>query len=329
MAVFTPVSEAALKTFLQAYSLGEPVDFKGIEGGIENTNYFLDTWAGASCPVQKWVLTLFENLPEASLPFFMELVGQLAKAGFSVPAPLVRNDGSSIGLISGKSAVIVPRLPGKPELIPSVEHCAKVGEWLASFHLQSLKLSLHRPQPRSQTWFRQNQQLLAPAIPEADNGLITALLDEFAASKQIIDRCPSAVIHGDLFRDNVLFLDDQIAGVIDFYNAATDSLLHDVAIAMNDWAVNRDGSYGKDGKGRPIGYDQERVTAMLDAYQSIRPWSAVEQQCWPLIQKRAALSFWMSRLISHHQKGYQTSSVVGDAAKNPDDMKAIIYFVDH
>ena len=322
MAVFTRVSNDALQAFLQAYSLGAPVYFEGIEGGIENTNYFLDTRTELSAPTQKWVLTLFENLAEDALPFFMDLTSGLADKGLAVPAPLTRKDDGCIGLLAGKSAVIVPRFPGKAVLAPTSDHCKQVGEWLATFHQLSLQMPLQRPQPRNENWFRHHQQQIAKELPEEDNQLLLALLGDIASSKLMLDQCPKAVIHGDLFRDNVLFQDDKIVGVIDFYNAATDYLLLDVAIAINDWTIIRDG------KGRPLGYDENRFSAMTDAYQAIRPWTKAEQQCWPLMLKKAALSFWTSRLISRHQQGYQQQSVVGDPTKDPDEMKAIILFKD-
>ena len=63
MAVFTEVSESTASTLLASLQLGELVSLRGIEGGIENTNYFL------TCSQGEYVLTLFERLTHNSCPF--------------------------------------------------------------------------------------------------------------------------------------------------------------------------------------------------------------------------------------------------------------------
>ena len=55
-----------------------------MRGGIENTNYFADTAPGA------YVLTLFERLSAAELPFYLHLMKHLAERGIPVPEPAGR-----------------------------------------------------------------------------------------------------------------------------------------------------------------------------------------------------------------------------------------------
>ena len=80
---------------------------------------------------------------------------------------------------------------------------------------------------------------------------------------------PQAVIHGDLFRDNILFFDGEISGVIDFYNAGTDSLLLDMAIVVNDWCIDAEGLV-----------DAVKRSGFLQAYESQRDLSCEEHEHW-------------------------------------------------
>ena len=100
---------------------------------------------------------------------------------------------------------------------------------------------------------------------------------------------PQGIIHGDLFRDNVLWDDEGQAGVIDFYFACDDTLLFDVAITVNDWCV------GPDAIPDPV-----RVGALLAGYDSRRPFTPAERLGWPVMLRRAALRTWLGRLDYNH-----------------------------
>jgi homoserine kinase type II len=117
------------------------------------------------------------------------------------------------------------------------------------------------------------------AAPQQD------LLADEMACQESMPALPQGIVHGDLFRDNVLFSGEVISGVLDFYFAGNDDLLFDLAVAANDWCVGRDGDL-----------DTARVQALLGAYHALRPLQDVEAAAWPLMLRRAALRFWLSRL---------------------------------
>ena len=98
MAVFTEVSPAEAQRLLHELNLGELTELRGIEGGIENTNYFATTREGA------YVLTLFERLTFEQLPFYLHLMKHLARHGIPVPNPAANADGKILHTVCGKPA---------------------------------------------------------------------------------------------------------------------------------------------------------------------------------------------------------------------------------
>src|SRR3954471_19606564 len=117
MSVFAPVSDDDARALLEHYSLGELERLEGIAQGIENTNYFLTTTTG------EYVLTLFEHIPRADLPFFVGLMDHLAHHDISCPAPVRRDDDAMLSEVNGKAAVIVTKLAGAPRLSPTPHDC--------------------------------------------------------------------------------------------------------------------------------------------------------------------------------------------------------------
>src|SRR5258705_4725764 len=117
MSVFTPVSNAEAARLLERYTLGEVEKLEGIAQGVENTNYFLTTTTG------EYVLTLFEHIPRADLPFYVGLMDHLAHHEVTCPAPMRMDDDEMIAQVNGKPAIIVTKLPGAPDPTPDAHAC--------------------------------------------------------------------------------------------------------------------------------------------------------------------------------------------------------------
>ncbi|RYY64634.1 MAG: homoserine kinase, partial [Comamonadaceae bacterium] len=129
MAVFTEVPEADAGALLRALQLGELRALRGIQGGIENTNYFVT--AERDGQLHEYVLTLFERLSAQQLPFYLHLMKHLAQRGIPVPDPAGDRSGDILHTLCGKPAAVVNKLAGKSELAPTAHHCAQVGAMLA------------------------------------------------------------------------------------------------------------------------------------------------------------------------------------------------------
>ena len=301
MSVFTNVSVDELKPWLSSYSIGDLVELKGIASGISNTNYFVTTTTG------KYVLTLFEEHSADELPYFLSLLTHLSERGVPCPHPVKRLDGLQLDELNGKPAAIVSCLNGRDITAPSVNHCKALGQVLANMHIAGSTFTLRNQDSRDLVWREATAKKVLYFLDENDREMLRetmlrqAALDTFAL--------PQGVIHADLFRDNVLFDGEKIGGVIDFYYACRGAFLYDVAIAVNDWCVNEDGSL-----------DSVRVKVLLRSYHEVRPFVQAEQLVWPDMLLIAALRFWLSRL---KDKFYPQSGELTHA-KDPQHFQKIL-----
>jgi homoserine kinase type II len=281
MSVFTKITREELSQWLKNYAIGTLIDLQGIAAGVENTNYFVTTSHG------RYVLTLFERMDAAELPFYLNLMAHLARHGIPCPAPIADQRNELLGTLKGKPATIVTCLPGAPVVHPQARHCALVGAVLADMHLAGRSFPGARANPRGPKWWRSAAREVMPFLDAKCRKLLRSELEYQQASG--FATLPRGPIHADLFRDNVLFQGDRIGGVIDFYFAGVDCLSFDVAITVNDWCVDVDGEI-----------DPERSEALLESYCDVREFTAQERKAWPAMLRAAALRFWLSRLYDFY-----------------------------
>jgi homoserine kinase type II len=282
MSVYTPVTNSDLDAWLNRYAVGARTDLTPIAAGIENTNYFVTTDRG------RFVLTLYERLPANELPFYLNLMAHLARAGIEVPAPIPDRTGALFSLLNGKPAGLVMRVDGSPVAHPQPVHCDRVGSVLARLHLASQNYRARLTNRRGPAWWRQAARAVKPYL---DPGQVTLLDAEIRFQTGFgRGKLPKGAIHGDLFCDNVLFSEDRVAGIIDFGFAATDFFAYDLAVTVNDWC----------GGGTEGALDPALAAAMVSAYDGVRPLTPEEREAWPSLLRAAALRFWLSRLYDLH-----------------------------
>ena len=284
MSVFTPVTESQLAAWLQGYAVGTVVALEPIAAGIENTNYFATTSQG------RYVLTLFERLAAAELPFYLDLMAHLARHGIPCPAPIADLGDRFLSSLNGKPAALVTRLEGKSIDSPSAADCAELGALLARMHLAARSYGGYLENPRGPRWWRAAAREVRPFLDAPRAEQLDAEL-RFQARHRFAD-LPRAAVHADLFRDNALFAGARLSGVIDFYFAGVDCFVYDLAVCANDWCLAD--------PQRDRRLDARRLEAMLGAYAAVRPLQAAERTAWPVMLRAAALRFWLSRLHDKH-----------------------------
>lgn len=287
MAVYTDVAFDDLEHLLADYDIGDARSFKGIAEGVENSNFLLQTTRGT------YILTLYEKRVSAEdLPFFLGLLDHLARRGVACPLPVSSKSGARWSELNGRPAAILTYLDGISLRSPNVQHCTAVGRALADLHEAGRHFPLERPNTLSLAGWH---KLAEATLPQADSvqpglaDLITSTLRELDAHWP--DRLPTGIIHADLFPDNVLFLNGKVSGLIDFYFACNDAYAYDLAIMLNAWCFEHDGSYNLT-KGR----------ALIASYAQRRPLGAAEREALPQLARGAALRFLLTRLFDWLQR---------------------------
>ncbi len=286
MAVFTEVSLDEAAVFLHALDLGALQSIKACPGGIENTNYFVDTERG------EYVLTLFERLTFEQLPFYLHLMQHLAARGIPVPDPAPGKNGDILHSFKGKPTAVVNKLRGHSELTPSVAHCAGVGDMLARMHMAGEDFPKRQPNLRGLSWWNSTAPVVLPHItPEQRSLLLSELaFQNHIAASSSYRALPVGAIHADLFRNNVMFEDGRLTGFFDFYFAGCDTYVFDISVCLNDWCIDL-------ATGR---HNTLRAEAFLTAYQGVRKLNAAERALLPAMLRAGALRFWISRLWDFH-----------------------------
>ena len=288
MSVFTPITTAEARAFIAPYGVGDIIDFQNIAAGVENSNFFVTTTEG------RYVLTIFEKIARQDLDFYMGLMAHLHANGVPCAAPLATADKTVIRPLKGKPAALVTRLAGNDIAHPTPEDCHAVGFALARMHAAARTFDLKMPNWRGLPWWRSYANELTAYLSANENAQIAGEI----AHQQHFDalNLPRGVIHGDLFRDNILWDDHgthHTPQMIDFYFACNEQLLFDVAVTVNDWCLDYSAYPGAK-------LHEANARALLAGYGGVRAFTAAEVEAWPQMLRAAALRTWLGRLGYHY-----------------------------
>jgi homoserine kinase type II len=301
MSVYTNIEQSELEVFLSHYSLGALQDYQGINAGIENTNYFVTTENG------EFVLTIFEEVGFSTLPYYLNFMAHLSDHGMPTAHPVADLQNEYVRTLKNKPAAIVKRLEGKNELSPKSAHCAAVGRALAQMHTLGASYKPVLDNPRGISWTKKTAKRVFKHLTSDEQLMLENEL--YFRTQMLPDNLPTGVIHADLFRDNVMFKEQALTGIIDFYYACNDALLYDLAVTVNDWCSDKDGELNSD-----------CYQALINAYQTERAFQPEELTAWHYMLRAAALRFWLSRL---QDKIFPKDGEITHI-KNPDTFKNIL-----
>ena len=287
MAVYTNLNEDQLKAFLKLYDIGKLISFSGITEGIENSNFYLRTSNG------EFILTIFEKRVDINdLPFFIKIMNHLNNKGFYCPKPICDRNNNFLQELKGKPTIIVNFLEGKSKQNITIGDCYQVGSSMGLMHSYSNDFEFKRKNSLSiegwQTLIKNCNKTLPKSVLDK---LQPNLMEDIHNSYDFFLKfwphdLPKGFIHGDLFPDNVFFINDNITGVIDFYFSCNDILTYDLAIAVNAWCFDKKNNF-----------QEEKFQSLLSGYNSKSKLSKDEKYFLPLLCQAAALRFLLTRLF--------------------------------
>jgi len=287
LAVYTKLNEQDILSIISNYPIGNLIQFNGIEEGIENTNYFIKTKKG------KFILTIFENRVDTKeIPFFINLMNFLNKNNFMSPKPLENKEGKILNKFKTKKYILVNFLEGKPRINISANDCYLIGNLIGDLQYKSRNCHLIRKNSLSLEGCNKIFKACKNSIPKREiNILSEGLYDLIGDSlsdclKKWPTHLPNGIIHGDLFPDNVFFLNNRVSGVIDFYFSCVDIKIYEIAIVINAWCFDKNNTL-----------NIERVKNLIKGFSLNNKLTKDELYNLHILSKGASLRFLITRLF--------------------------------
>ncbi|ENW05927.1 homoserine kinase [Acinetobacter beijerinckii] len=307
MSVYTPLSLEEVQAFAEPYGLAV-IDLIPIQGGIQNTNYFL-----VDQSQKQYVLTVFEELDAEGAGELVPVLDCLGDADVPVAVPL-KHQGQAIHTIADKPAQIAPRLMGEHPEEATLVQIQAIAQAQAKMHLALKDFPLERDFNRNHLYWSDVAEQLRPNMNEDDQSLLDQVFQQFAHITQQHPNRPMGFIHSDLFRDNTLFEGDQLQGILDFYELNQDEFLFDIAISINDFCTAYPQAH----------LDQAKANAFLAAYQNIRQLTDDELACLNIFLAMAACRFWSMRLQVAQKNAEQDRTGEDISQKDPLEMRMML-----
>ena len=300
------LSSEIVSALCSNYGLGTIAQIDLATGGIENLNYFIDI--NKDSTLSSYVLTIIKA-PSYSGDSFFEMMELLKRLGVPAPFPLRDLKGNLFNYIeNGEKAILQPRLPGKHISSVGIHHIRQLSKSIAGLHqlpYQSLKkLPFH---PRNLEWALTQSKKLKTHLTRDQKELldISLIKVKALAGKLESANASKSLIHADLFRDNVLFDNENISGLLDFHHASIGYCMYDLAVIAIDWCRTKNG-----------GLNSELLYELLKIYNVKKPITSDELWLFKDFILFAALNFWLSRLIGQVENR--------ERSKNPDEIGAVL-----
>lgn len=294
MADLTRLDEGDVRALARAFGLDEPSGWGVVAAGTINSNYWVQ--AGG----RRWFLRVNEGKDEADVRWEAALVAELAAAGVPTPPPVPAPDGQPVRH-RDRWISLFPWVAGehRGEGDVSPDDAGALGGALAALHRAGAPLSARMARPGIYTTEHMAARvrgLASDAAVAADPvlvGPLAAVADELVwlgARAEERAAAPAGLIHGDLFRDNVLFHRDRLVALLDFEQASSGTWVYDLAVCLNAWCFS--------GSLQPA-----LVASLVDGYRRVRALEPIEYPLLYVEARAAAMRFTVTRITDVYLPG--------------------------
>lgn len=285
MAIYTPLSLADAQRLAEPYGL-DVVACEGLIAGSVNSNHALTLDDGV-----RVFARIYEEQSADGARDEAALLDHLAARGLPVALPLARGDGTTVTEHAGKPVALFPWVDGamRCQATVSERDAATIGGALARIHLAG------SPRPRPGRFRVDDLRTRCDHIAAHGGDLaswaptLRAALDEVESRRH-----PDAhrgLCHGDLFRDNVLWRDSDLAALLDFESAADERFAFDLAVTLLAW------TYGG-------AFSPPLARALVAGYQAVRPLPPVDRVALFTEARLAALRFTITRITDYAMRAH-------------------------
>ena len=283
MATFTTLDLADPAAIARAADLGPVTALAPIAAGTINSNFAL------TCGAARWFVRVNEGKRPDDVTWEAELVAALAAAG--LPTPVPRAIGGQRWLAHrGLLVSVFPWVDGaiRPAAAVTVADAARLGQTLGVLHRGAAPRWPALGRAGIYQWpdvVARLDAIAAAARPELGSALaeLTATATALAAAAAPRAAARHGIIHGDLFRDNVLWHGDAITAILDFEQASSGALVYDVAVAVNDWCWDDR-------------LDAARAHALVAAHRAESAWTDADRAAFGPELVAAAARFTITRI---------------------------------
>jgi len=286
MAVYTKINQKEINTINESFNIEKIISFKGIKQGIENTNYLLNS------KKKKYILTIFEKrVLQKEIPFFMKLMDNLNSSKINCPKPLKTKNNKYLIKLKNKTACIVSFLEGKDKKILKINDCYAIGKTVARMHVVTKKMKLNRKNSMGIRNLKPLLESIKFKTKKFSNLKIFLKNNLEDINKNWPKQLPKGIIHGDLFIDNIFFKKNKLSGIIDFYFAANDYFMYEIAICINALCF--------DHKKKKLQINNKKIKNLIKGYESVKKISMKEKKSINILCRGAALRYLLTRLYDY------------------------------
>jgi homoserine kinase type II len=295
MAVLTHISDGEARALAGLYDVGAFVRLEGIAAGSVNSNFALVT------DKQRYFLRIYEEQSLEGAKAEAALLAHIEARGVPTAAPVPLRDGRVVSSVAGKAAALFPWRAGGMRCQASVSEgdMRRLGGALAQIHVAGREAA--RQAGRFELEKLADERL---ALIEQDATFRTEVAWLRDAVARVSGRrdgaLPRGLVHGDLFRDNVLWsADGDIAALLDFESASDGTFAYDVMVTALAWCVGDD-------------FDSRLFRAMIEGYEAVRPLTEGERRALHAEGCAAALRFTLTRITDYAMRVTDGPRVVKD-----------------